>query len=615
MKQANVPRPPQDGFESYVARKRAEDDRISLQVYRRELTPVVKRRRRRILLAVLAAAAVLVLTFAFLIRSIQDSRAYDRYIQEAQMSTLSGDYDSALSLLRKAGMIDLSDECLLMMAQCYEAQGNYDRAIEALRMMKSTESAITSKIASIEAKKKIKANAGLVSINGRSHSITETSLVLDNQNLGDSVLAEVSKMYALSNLSLAGNGITDLSAIAELGGLTTLNLSNNSVTDLTPLPALPALRTLYLDNNPIRDFSPLYSMQSLTMLSIKGVPITDDALKALSNAFPNCAINGAASEEKDQLIALGGETFQADVTTLDLSGRGLTDISALSACQNLTSLNLSGNAISDLTPLMDIPALQTLTLAYNHVSDLRPLMGLVSIRTLDVSYNSVSSTVPLGSLSSLQELNLAGNGLSNFSGLGKLPALTSLNLASTGFSDADIDQLFTLSQLRTLNVENNGGFTGAGYDRLRQVLPACNIVHSGLVYSIPAETYTIQTDTTELDLSNTGVNDLSFLMQMNNLNTLRLAGNGITSISTFQYTESWRTLTVLDLSRNNIIDPTPLTGLVNLTSLDLSFNQITNIMPLYILRNLRELNLTGNPVSEDQIRDLNAILPYCFIIR
>ena len=127
MKQANVPRPPQDGFESYVARKRAEDDRISLQVYRRELTPVVKRRRRRILLAVLAAAAVLVLTFAFLIRSIQDSRAYDRYIQEAQMSTLSGDYDSALSLLRKAGMIDLSDECLLMMAQCYEAQGNYDR--------------------------------------------------------------------------------------------------------------------------------------------------------------------------------------------------------------------------------------------------------------------------------------------------------------------------------------------------------------------------------------------------------------------------------------------------------------------------------------------------------
>ena len=103
-------------------------------------------------------------------------------------------------------------------------------------------------------------------------------------------------------------------------------------------------------------------------------------------------------------------------------------------------------------------------------------------------------------------------------------------------------------------------------------------------------------------------------MQMNNLTTLRLSGNGISSISAFQFTESWRTLNVLDLSYNSILDPTPLTGLLNLTSLDLSYNQITNIMPLYVLRNLRELNVTGNPVSDDQIRDLNAILPYCFIM-
>ena len=603
-----------DSFESYIARKRAEDDRISLQVYRRELTPAMRRRRMRILLIVLAVAAIAILTLAFLIRSIQDNRAYDRYIEEAQMSTLSGDYDSALSFLRKAAMIDPSDECLLMMAQCYEAQGNFDKAIEALRAMKSTESAITSKIASIEAKKKIKANAGLVSINGRSHSITETSLVLDNQNLGDGVLSEVSKMYALSNLSLAGNGITDISAISALGGLTTLNLSNNSVQDLSPLSALPALRTLYLDNNPIRDFSPLYSIQTLTTLSIKGVPVTDNALKELSNALPNCAINGAATEEKDQLIALGGETFRADIITLDLSGRGLTDISALSACQNLTSLNLSGNNISDLTPLMDIPGLQTLTLAYNNVSDLRPLMGLASIRTLDVSYNSVSSTVPLGSLASLLELNLAGNSLSNYTGLGKLTNLTSLNLSGTGFSDANVEQLLSLRQLRTLNLEHNSGFSSTGYDTLRYNLPACNIVHSNLTSSVPAETYTIQTDATELDLSNTGVSDLSFLMQMNNLITLRLSGNGISSISAFQFTESWRTLNVLDLSYNSILDPTPLTGLLNLTSLDLSYNQITNIMPLYVLRNLRELNVTGNPVSDDQIRDLNAILPYCFIM-
>ena len=595
---------PGDGYETYLSRKRAEDDLIPQPVYRSNVAPDVKRRRNRIFLALLLIAAFGVLFFAMLIRSIQENQAYDRYIQEAQLSTLEGDYDSALASLRKAIAIDVSDECLLMMAQCYEAQGNYDKAIEALRTMKSTDAAITSKIASIEAKKKIKANAGLVSINGKSHSITETSLVLDNQNLGDGVLPEVSKMYALSNLSLAGNGITEISELSSLGGLTVLNLSNNSVQDLSPLSALPGLRTLYLDNNPVRDLSPLYSLQSLTMLSIKGVSLTDDALKALSNALPNCAINGASVGEEDQLIALGGETFQADVTTLDLSGRGLTDITALSACRNLTALNLSGNSISDIMPLMDIPSLQTLTISYNNISDLRPLMGLLSIRTLDVSYNMVS----------LQELNLAGNSLSNFTGLDRLRALTSLNLSATGLTDEVLDSLFSLSQLRYLNVENNNGFSGNGYDRLRQALPGCNIVHSELVYSIPAETFTVMTDSTELNLSNSGVTDLSFLLRLNNLVTLRLSGNGITSISAFQYTESYRTLLTLDLSRNNIVDLTAITGLQNLTSLDLSYNQISNVMPLYTLRNLRELNLMGNPVSEEQIRDLNTLLPYCFIL-
>ena len=606
--------PPLDSFETYLSRKRAEDDQVILPVYRRELSPSVRRRRLRILFSLLAVAAAGILLLAFLIRSIEDSRAYDRYIQEAQVSTLSGDYDNALAQLRKAASIDFSDECLLMMAQCYEAQGNYDKAIEALRTMKSSDAAITSKIASIEAKKKIKANAGLVSIDGQSHSITETSLVLDNRNLGDGILTDIAKMYALSNLSLAGNGITDISPISALGGLTTLNLSSNSVRDLSPLSGLSSLRTLYLDYNPITDFSPLYSIQSLTTLSIKGVSVSDDALRELSQALPNCAINGAAAEEKNQLIALGGEAFQSDITSLDLSGRGLTDISALSSCTNLTTLNLSGNSISDLTPLMDIPGLQTLILSYNSITDLRPLMGLASIRTLDVSYNLVSSTVPLGSLTSLQELNLAGNSIGNFSGLSRLYTLSTLNLSGTGFSDSSVELLSGLTQLRVLNVENNAGFTGNGYDKLHLYLPGCNIVHSDLIYSVPAETITIQTNTTELDLSDSGVNDLSFLMRMNNLTSLRLAGNGITSVSAFQYTDLWSTLLTLDLSRNSITDLTGLAGLQNLTSLDLSYNQITNIMPLYTLRNLRELNLTGNPVSADQIRDLNTILPYCFII-
>ena len=43
------------------------------------------------------------------------------------------------------------------------------------------------------------------------------------------------QLYALDNLSLAGNNISDIFKLAELGGLTTLNLEDNMITDVSPL--------------------------------------------------------------------------------------------------------------------------------------------------------------------------------------------------------------------------------------------------------------------------------------------------------------------------------------------------------------------------------------------
>ena len=283
-------------------------------------------------------------------------------------------------------------------------------------------------------------------------------------------------------------------------------------------------------------------------------------------------------------------------------------------CEKLTTLNLSGNAVSDLTPLMDIPGLQYLYLSGNHISDLRPLMGLTSVKYLDISANAVTSTVSLGSNTSLLDLNLSNNAISNFSGIAKLKNLNSLNLSATGFSDQDIDVFYYLTKLVTLNVENNYNLTGEGYEALRRLIPACNIAHTDLVYAVTADRYTVASDTRELTMENMGISDLSFLMQLNYLETVRLAGNHISNIYYFQYTESWRSITYLDLSSNEIADVFALTSLRNLTTLNLSYNQISNITPLYALTNLRELYLTGNPIAEQDLYALNTALPYCYIV-
>lgn len=606
---------PKDSYEQILARQ-AERDGKTQPVYRRVISEAQKKKKAILYLLLIIAIAVALFSMALLIRSISENREYERCMNEAQASTLAGDYDSALAYLRKAAAIDMSDECLLMMAQCYEALGNYDRAIEALRYMRATDAAINAKVASIEAKKKNREEENLVTVAGITHDVTETSLVLDNRSLGNGVVEEVSRLYALSNLSLAGNTISDISPISTLGGLITLNLSNNVIRDLSPLSSLTGLRTLYLDNNPISDLTPLYSLSSLTTLSLKGVSLSTEDLRELSNALPNCAINGAGADiqSKTGVIALGGESFSSDVTSLDLSRHGITDISALSACENLTTLNLSGNYISDLTPLMDIPGLQVLNLSSNNITDLRPLMGLTSIRTLDVSANAIASTVPLGSNTSLQELNLSNNAIANFSGISKLKNLTNLNLSGTGFSDADIENFNYLSKLIYLNVEYNPGLTGEGYDSLQRLIPACSIAHSNLVYSISADTYTVASDTTELDMTGRGISDLSFLMQLSNLESIRLGNNNISEIYYFQYTESWRTIRNLNLSNNYIVDVSPLMGLKNLETLNLANNRITDINPLYALTGLRELTLTGNPISPELIRALNDALPNCYII-
>lgn len=575
-----------------------------------------KTRKLKIILisSIIVLLAVIIMISAALLRTASENKAYDRYLDSAQESIAGGDFESALSSLRKAAAIDATDDCFLLMAQCYENLGNFDKAIECLRSMTLNNSAVTAKIASIEDKMRQSRQTGQVSIAGTVCNTTDTALVLNNRGLTDGDITEIGRIYALSNLSLSGNALTNLSPLSTLGGLTTLNLSNNSISDLSPLTSLTSLRTLYLDNNPLTDLSPLYSLPSLTSLSIKGLNIPQNELEQLSNALPNCAINGAETTAQNQLIALAGMTFEADIRELDLSGRGLSDISALSACTSLTYVNLSNNAITDISPLMDVPTLQTINIAGNYVTDLRPLMGLTGLKSLNASSNSIYSTVPLGALSSLNALDLSYNSISDFSGLRKLKNLNTLNLAGTGFSDSYVRVFEYLSNLGSLNLEGNPNLSGEAYDALQSLIPYCTIYHSELVYSMNVSGNSIYSNSTELDLSYSGLTDLSPLVSLQNLQTVFLAGNSISNLYHLEFSESRRTISYLDLSSNQLTDISSLRVLSSIVTLNLSDNWISDVSPLYGLGTLRELYIGGNPLSDEAVAELNMFLPNCNII-
>ena len=570
-----------------------------------------KRRRTRIAAAV---AVVLVLVLAQLLHGNGESQRYDRYRQQAADSYQKGDYDHALSMLRKAESIRSSKDVLMLMADCYEAQGNWELALETLRRMDRNDTTVTERIAALEQRRLQQQGEGLRVIAGENFPATATELDLRGRDLGNGVMQEVLQLHALTQLSLADNRIDDLGNISELGGLRTLDLSGNSIRDISQLGKLSNLYSLNLDGNPLGDLSPLFKLEKLSSLSLRGVSLREGELDQLSSVLPGCAILTDGEAQGVTSICLCGTRFDTAASQLKLSGLGIRDIQFLSLCTELRSLDLTGNAISDLSPLMNLQKLEKLRISGNQITDLRPLIGLPSLRSLEVSGNAVTETSAVGSLAVLQTLDLSDNPIGDFSGLRKLSELQSLRLENTGLADEDLENLFGLRKLSRLALERNEGLTAEAMSALRSALPECDISLGTLVYTVQLGGMDFRTDITELSIENTEMSSVFGLEKFDCLETVRLGRNRIENISAFQNTHSRATIRFLDLGFNQIQDVSPLSALSGLETLDLRSNQIGSVQSLARLKQLKKLDLSGNPLSAEQIAELRAALPDCEIV-
>lgn len=579
-----------------------------------EPAPAKRPGKRTVYMISTVVVALLIIAVALVLRNVSDTKNYNSYMEQAQHSYAASDFDSALAALRKAAAIDRSEECLLLMVDCYENQGNYTKALEVLRSMDTQDPKIVSRISAIDKRRQLLAEAESVTVAGKRVPANTTGLVLDDLSLTDTVFTEISQLYALESLSLADNSISNITALSNLGGLVTLNLSNNQISDVMPLASLVGLRTLYLDNNPITDLSPLCVLPNLTSLSIKGIDITEAQLEALSKCLPNCAIHSETVTDEKLDIIFGGVRFKSDVTELDFSGMGLRDISALANCKELTKLDISGNEISDLSPLMNLPKLEWLDVSGNQLADLRPLMGIDALKFLNAAENSISSTIPLSMMNGLTELYLDDNPIRDFSGLRKVKSLQSLGLSNTGLTDEDLNYLGSLTLLTKLDIEDNTALTGEAVDQLKARLATCNISHSDLAYNIEVDGYPVRSDATELDLSGTGIADITALSKLTKLEKLDLSRNNINNIYIFEMTNSRFTIKELNLSGNLIEDITPLATLQSVEVLDLSNNKISSELPLMNLKSLKTLYLGGNLLTDLQIDTLQNSLLDCEII-
>lgn len=217
----------------------------------------------------------------------------------------------------------------------------------------------------------------------------------------------------------------------------------------------------------------------------------------------------------------------AGLTSLDLRGRSIANLTGLEWAIRLTYLNLDGNKVTDLSPLAGLTAMTELNAANNRISSLASLIGLTDLMTVTLSHNQISGIEPMANLEHVRTLDLSFNRISDIAPLALMEQLTSLTLTQNQISD-----LTPIGRLPSL---------------------------SWLV------------------LNDNKIEDLSGLADMPSLSTLDLSKNRITDISALSRLTNLRGLY---LYHNYIADVSPLSGLTNLNVLNLEMNDVASVAPL-----------------------------------
>lgn len=571
-------------------------------------TPDTRFDRKTLILTVVAALLVIaIIVIAVVLLQRSGASGYEESYGAALELYAAGDYSGALAEAQSALSEEATEDAAVLVARCHAMLGDYASAVAALESWVNAHGSGSEAGALLE---QYREEAGVteseppedtVTIAGREIEKTADTVVFTDTPLSADDLAAIASLEELTNLSLNGCSLTDISALAQCAKLTTLSLEDNELTDISPLASLRSLKSLYLSGNEgLGSLEPLYRLDALTTLDIRGRAISEEEFDALSAELPGCSILSDTPAASASEITLGGLTFTSDVTELDLSGRQISDISALAECTALEKLNLSGNVLSSISALASLPKLKQLDLSNNEISNISPLMALTGLKTLDLSGNAVGNIAALSGHSALTSLKLDGNPVESLSPLSGLTGLRSLSLRETGLTDGELSPLLTLTGLTSLDISGNADITAAAADSLRASLPGCEITMPAEAYSVTLGGVSFASDSAQVDASGLGVTSLAGVEHFTALQVLVLNRNPGIDISN---APALTTLGVLELNECALADISALSTLTQLTSLSLIGNELTDISALRHLTGLTELHLSLN----EQLADITPL--------
>lgn len=170
------------------------------------------------------------------------------------------------------------------------------------------------------------------------------------------------------------------------------------------------------------------------------VPFTDENLKA--------AVEGVL------WISDPTPTDMLGLTSLNVTEKGIVDITGLEYATNLQKLWIRWNHIADLSPLAGLVTLRMLDAHNNqNITDISPLSGLVNLEELVLRGNRISDISPLAGLTRVKDLHLEWNEVSDIAPLAGMTGMEDLILQGNRISD--VSPLLGMHQLNHLNLKGN----------------------------------------------------------------------------------------------------------------------------------------------------------------
>ncbi|EJS06042.1 NEAT domain-containing protein [Bacillus cereus] len=244
---------------------------------------------------------------------------------------------------------------------------------------------------------------------------------------------------------------------------------------------------------------------------------------------------------------------------VEAKSKGIKDVSGLEYMTNLENLTLEEVKLKNIKFISDLRQLKSLSITYGELEDIGPLATLEHIEFLTLRNNKISDLSPLSLMKKIKMLDLNSNYIK------------------------DIKPLFTVKSLRTLTVANNQ-ISNAGLEGVHQLK-----------------------NLKTFEISNNGLSNVEHINGMNKLIELGLSKNELVDLTPLSKLSG---LQKLNLEENYISDITPLSQLTGLYDLKLGSNEIRDVRPVQELGKRMYIDIQRQKIFLDDVeKDKEVKIP------